>query len=103
MIVEISDDGRGIDWEKIRSKGAELGFPIASDEDVQKLLFRGGVSSKDAATEVSGRGAGVSASYNATLDLGGTVTLQTSKGAGTTFRFTIPADDAVDSAESRSS
>jgi two-component system chemotaxis sensor kinase CheA len=103
VIVEISDDGRGIDWDKIRSKGAELGFPIASDEDVQKILFRGGVSSKDAATEVSGRGAGVSASYNACVELGGTVTLQTSKGAGTTFRFTIPADDALDSAESRGS
>jgi HPt (histidine-containing phosphotransfer) domain-containing protein len=94
VVVEISDDGRGIDWEKIRVKGAALGLATATEDDLLGILFRGGVSTKESVTELSGRGAGVSACYNACLLLGGTVAVQSTQGAGTTFRFTIPSDDA---------
>jgi len=94
VVVEICDDGRGIDWNKIRLKAAAAGLATATEQDLIGILFNGGVSTKDTVSEFSGRGAGVSACYNACLLLGGSVTVQSTQGAGTTFRFTIPSDDA---------
>jgi HPt (histidine-containing phosphotransfer) domain-containing protein len=94
-IVEISDDGRGIDWEAVRTKGAEVGLVARTDHELLEILFQGGISTKSGATEISGRGAGVGACYAACVDLGGELTIQTARNEGTTFRFSIPADDTV--------
>jgi two-component system chemotaxis sensor kinase CheA len=94
VVIEIADDGRGIDWEGVRTKGKALALPTRTEEELLAVLFRGGVSTKATATEFSGRGAGVSACYRECLELGGRVEVQSVAGGGTTFRFRIPADDA---------
>lgn len=95
VTVEITDDGRGIDWAAIRARAAELGCAASTQEELLELLFRGGLSTKEEVTEYSGRGTGISAARNACLDLGGNVTVVSTRGEGTTFRFCIPADDSV--------
>jgi chemotaxis protein histidine kinase CheA len=95
VIVEIRDDGRGVDWDALRSKAIKIGLSAGSEEQLTQLLYRGGLSTKSVVTEYSGRGTGVSACYNVCSEMGGVLTLSTVKGQGTTFRFAVPTDDSV--------
>jgi HPt (histidine-containing phosphotransfer) domain-containing protein len=95
VIIEIADDGRGIDWEAVRAKGRALGLAVRSHEELIAVLFRGGVSTKATVTEFSGRGAGVSACYRECVELGGRVEVESKPGLGTTFRFIVPGDDVA--------
>lgn len=94
VVVEIADDGRGIDWEALRQKAQDRGLPASTDAELLDLLFRGGLSTKESVTEFSGRGTGLSASRNACLALGGSISVTTEPGRGTTFSFRIPDEDA---------
>ncbi len=95
IVVEVRDDGRGIDWEALRARARDQGLPYASEADLREALFRGGVSTAREVTDVSGRGAGVSACGAVCRELGGTVSLQTTPGEGTSFRFHFRAVDPV--------
>jgi two-component system chemotaxis sensor kinase CheA len=96
VIVEVSDDGCGIDPARVREVAAERGLMSAealaavSDEDVVELIFAAGLSTADSVTSVSGRGVGMDAVRSAIGRLGGRVTIQTRKGQGTTIRFVLP-------------
>jgi HPt (histidine-containing phosphotransfer) domain-containing protein len=90
IVIELQDDGRGIDWDTVRGKARALGLTVDSDEDLSRALFHGGISTRSEVSEFSGRGAGVSACYNACLALGGRMSITTARGDGTTFRFSIP-------------
>jgi ABC-type sugar transport system substrate-binding protein/HPt (histidine-containing phosphotransfer) domain-containing protein len=92
LVIEISDDGRGIDWRGVRDKAQSLGLRTQTDADLVQALLAGGVSTKLAPTEISGRGAGVSACAEACKALGGQVSLESVRERGTTFRFRFPAD-----------
>ncbi|MEO6599471.1 MAG: DAHL domain-containing protein [Polyangiaceae bacterium] len=92
VVLELRDDGRGIDWAAVRSKAHDLGLAADSEEELSRALFQGGISTKAEVSEFSGRGAGVSACYNACLELGGRMTIATKLGEGTCFRFTLPSD-----------
>jgi HPt (histidine-containing phosphotransfer) domain-containing protein len=94
VVIELHDDGRGIDWDAVRSRASVLGLDFSSEDDLAQILFRGGLSTKTEASEFSGRGTGVSASYSVCREMGGTLTLTTTRGKGTTFRFSIPNDEA---------
>ena len=85
--VTISDDGRGIDWERIRSQASLLGLPHASDAELEEVLYADGVSSRSVATEISGRGIGMGAVRHTVRSLGGHIGIETAHGVGTTFRF----------------
>jgi two-component system chemotaxis sensor kinase CheA len=95
VVVEISDDGRGIDWDAVRAKALQLGLAAETEDQLLALLFQGGLSTKTTVTEYSGRGAGLSACRFACLEMGGCVAVISKPGLGTTFRFTVPDDDAV--------
>lgn len=95
IVVEIRDDGRGIDWNGVRAKASELGNAASSDAELIELLCRGGLSTKAVVTEYSGRGTGVSACYNVCRDMGGTFSLSSTQGVGTTVRFSLPSDDSL--------
>jgi signal transduction histidine kinase len=95
VVVELTDDGRGIDWRAVRARARELDWPCETDEDLRAVLFRGGVSTKSCVTEYSGRGAGVNACYQACLALGGVVAITSKAGEGTTFQFRVSSDDAL--------
>lgn len=87
VVVEISDDGGGIDWEKLVSKAAARGINEAS---AQSLLFVDGLSSREEASEVSGRGVGMGALKQICDQLGAKIDVISHQGQGTTWRFELP-------------
>lgn len=88
--VEIEDDGRGIDWDSVQAQGEKLGLPTAEIDDLKAILFQAGVSTKDAVTEWSGRGVGLSAVREACQALGGEISIETKSGEFTRFQFRFP-------------
>lgn len=90
VTIELIDDGRGIDLEKVRQRAKQRGLPHGTEEQLIDALFSDGVSTADHVTELSGRGIGMGALEAAARELGGTVSLQTKAGQGTTLRVRIP-------------
>ena len=101
VVIEISDDGRGIDVHKIRSKAIELG--LATPEEAAQLsetetlnyIFRPGFSTAEQVTEVSGRGVGMDVVQSVLHRLKASVSLETKLGQGTTFRLKLPLTLAI--------
>jgi two-component system chemotaxis sensor kinase CheA len=87
VVVEVRDDGRGIDREALRRRAEAKG--IMGDDNA--LLFTDGLSSRDEVSQVSGRGVGMSAVRAACEELGGRVEVHSAPGAGTLVRVAIPA------------
>jgi two-component system chemotaxis sensor kinase CheA len=90
IIVEISDDGRGIDWTRIQQKATFLGLRVANAHDLQVALFSNGVSTAAEVTDVSGRGVGLGATRDECVKLGGRVEVTSDAGKGTSFSFRFP-------------
>jgi two-component system chemotaxis sensor kinase CheA len=94
--IEISDNGRGVDWERVRNKALEQGLPTTTKVDLTNALLSSGFSTRDDVTELSGRGVGLSAACEACRKRGGRVEIESSRGQGTTIRFTWPAQVAIE-------
>jgi two-component system, chemotaxis family, sensor kinase CheA len=88
--LSVSDDGAGVDWDAIRSRAERLGLPHATAVDLEEALFTDKVSSREEASEVSGRGIGMGAVREAVCARGGRVELASRRGDGTTLRFVFP-------------
>jgi two-component system chemotaxis sensor kinase CheA len=101
VIVEISDDGRGMDVAKIRLKAIQLGLvqpeeaARLSEAEILDIIFRPGFSTAEQVTEVSGRGVGMDVVQTVLHRLKGTVAVQTQLGQGTTFRLKLPLTLAI--------
>jgi two-component system chemotaxis sensor kinase CheA len=101
VVVEISDDGRGIDAQKIRAKATELGLislqeaSRMSDAEALELIFRPGFSTAEVVTEVSGRGVGMDVVQSVLHRLKATIHIETHPGQGTTFRLKLPLTLAI--------
>ena len=91
LVVEISDDGRGIDWERVRSAAEARGLPHRSQKDLELALMSEGFSLKNSVSELSGRGVGLSAVHSVITALGGKIELESQHGKGSTWRFRLPA------------
>jgi chemotaxis protein histidine kinase CheA len=87
LVFEVSDDGRGIDWDTLTKRGAERGLPITTRDERIALLFADGVTSRDSITELSGRGVGMAAVLGECVKLGGSIDVHSERGAGTCFKF----------------
>jgi two-component system chemotaxis sensor kinase CheA len=98
LIIEVSDDGRGIDWARLEERARQKGLPIDTTADLVDALFADGVSTADRVTETSGRGVGMSAVRQSCQELGGTISVHSERGRGTRFRFVFPpfADGEID-------
>lgn len=94
-LVSVSDDGHGIDWEALRDRAIASGLPAASDADLEAALFADGVSTADRLDDLAGRGLGLAAVREATVALGGRITVRSMPGLGTRFRFHFPASTVV--------
>jgi len=94
LVVEVGDDGRGVDWAAIRVKAVAHGLPGANHEDLVEALFADGISSRSEPTEYSGRGVGMSALRKACADLGGTIAITSEWGKGTRFTMRFPKPSA---------
>lgn len=90
FLFEVQDDGRGINVEALAAKAASRGLPTQTRAQVIEALFADGVSTRDEANELSGRGVGMGAVREAALALGAQVEVHTARGAGSRFRFTFP-------------
>ncbi|MFK7742195.1 MAG: ATP-binding protein [Planctomycetota bacterium] len=90
VVVELRDDGRGIDWDRVRLKADQLGLPHATDSELVDALFAAGLSTRDDANEISGRGVGLGAVREACEALGGRVETCSESGVGTVFQFRFP-------------
>ncbi len=96
VVIEISDDGRGLDREKIVRRALERGILTAdealrlNESETLQLIFAPGLSTADEVTEISGRGVGLDVVKSALQNLKGTVELESEPGKGTTFRLLVP-------------
>ena len=83
LVVAVSDDGPGIDWERVRQRAAERGLPCATSEELHEALFADGLSTRDEVSAVSGRGVGLGALREACTAIGAEVRLRSERGIGT--------------------
>ncbi len=93
FVVAIEDNGRGIDWERVREKAQRKGLPHADARDLEAALFADGVTSRDEVTVYSGRGVGLGAVRAACLERGGEIRISSQLGQGTRFEFAFPAGE----------
>jgi two-component system chemotaxis sensor kinase CheA len=93
--IEITDDGAGIDPDKLRARGRREGDQHLSDREAMNLIFAPGFSTAKAVTNVSGRGVGMDVVKTNIEKIGGTIDLASSKGRGTTVRIRIPLTLAI--------
>src|SRR5450432_1489480 len=101
VVVEVIDDGRGIDAQKIRAKAIELG--LTTPEEAARLteaetldfIFRPGFSTAEQVTEVSGRGVGMDVVQSVLQRLKASISVETRPGHGTTFRLKLPLTLAI--------
>lgn len=93
LVIEIEDDGRGIDWERVRTRAQRLGLPSSTREELVRALFADGVSTREQASEVSGRGIGLAAVEAACVENGASIGVISEPGKGTLFRFTVENDN----------
>ena len=89
LLITLSDDGKGIDWEKIRQKARAKGLPANTQADLEQALLSAGFTTIDSTTQVSGRGVGTSAVADACRRLGGSLSVKSTRGVGTTFEIEI--------------
>jgi two-component system chemotaxis sensor kinase CheA len=99
--IEISDDGAGIDRSRVKAKAREGGLLTTeqaeklSDESVLSLIFLQGFSTRDAVSNLSGRGVGMDVVKSNVERIGGMVDVQSTLGTGTTFKLRIPLTLAI--------
>ncbi|MDA8028425.1 MAG: chemotaxis protein CheA [Nitrospiraceae bacterium] len=101
IVIEISDDGRGIDAEKIRRKAVEKGIITEADamrltdSEAVNIIFMPGFSTAEKVTDVSGRGVGMDVVRTNINKINGSVEIATQKGAGSTFTIRLPLTIAI--------
>ncbi len=104
IIVEIGDDGKGLDPKKIGQKAVENGLideerlNTLSDKQILQYVFKPGFSMAEAVTNVSGRGVGMDVVRTNIEKIGGTIDMDSTLGKGTTFKIQIPLTLAIISA-----
>jgi Histidine kinase-, DNA gyrase B-, and HSP90-like ATPase./Hpt domain./P2 response regulator binding domain./CheW-like domain./Signal transducing histidine kinase, homodimeric domain. len=101
VVIEVEDDGRGIDIDKIRKKIVERGLETPeivgtlSEKELIEYLFKPNFSTADKVTDLSGRGVGLDVVKTKIEALGGTVEVETKRGAGTKFIIRLPLTLAI--------
>ena len=98
ICIEVTDDGAGLNRERILAKAVSQGMPIhenMSDDEVGMLIFAPGFSTAEQVTDVSGRGVGMDVVKRNIQEMGGHVEIQSKQGQGTTIRILLPLTLAI--------
>jgi two-component system chemotaxis sensor kinase CheA len=100
VAIRVSDDGRGIDRERVLARARETGLVDAeqaglSDEELMRIISRPGFSTAETVTDLSGRGVGVDAVYTRVRALGGSVDIRSVPHEGTTVTLRLPLTLAI--------
>ncbi len=102
ILLEMSDDGSGVNLDAVRAKAIERGLmdPDAdlSDNEILQFILEAGFSTARAVTQISGRGVGMDVVHSEIKQLGGSVTIHSTPGKGTTFRVRLPFTVSVNRA-----
>ncbi|HEY4341871.1 MAG TPA: chemotaxis protein CheA [Steroidobacteraceae bacterium] len=99
IVIEVADDGAGLDSERIVSKARAAGLVDSSDrlteEEIQELIFSPGFTTAEVATDVSGRGVGMDVVRSNVTELGGKIEVHSEPGRGSRFVITLPLTLAI--------
>lgn len=99
IVIEMTDDGKGIDRERVRRKAAERGLigaeDVLTDEEIENLIFQPGFSTAETISNVSGRGVGMDVVKRNIQALGGRVHVVSTPGKGSKFTLSLPLTLAV--------
>lgn len=98
IVIEVSDDGGGLNRERILAKASENGLAVSenmTDEEVWQLIFAPGFSTAEQVTDVSGRGVGMDVVKRNIASMGGTVDIRSARGFGTTISISLPLTLAI--------
>ena len=99
IVIEVSDDGAGIDAEKVRQKAIEKGLiapdAVLNEQEVHNLIFMPGFSTSDTVSSISGRGVGLDVVRTQIEKLKGTIQVNSRKGVGTSFIIRLPLTLAI--------
>ena len=102
VVINIKDDGSGINADKVRKKAIQQGFIQAdsnlSDRDALQFILQSGFSTADEVTQVSGRGVGMDVVDSEIKQLGGILDIDTVQGKGSNFRIRLPLTLAINQA-----
>ena len=93
VLIKLSDDGRGIDRRKVLARAAQMGLPVpdsTDDASILDLICMPGFSTRDEADRASGRGVGMNVVNTTLRELGGTLSMTSEEGKGTTFTLRLP-------------
>ena len=99
IVIEIADDGRGIDRERVRKIALDKGLiapdAVLSDEQIDNLIFAPGFSTAAVVSDISGRGVGMDVVKRSIQALGGRISISSVPGKGSTFTLSLPLTLAV--------
>ncbi|MBA3975634.1 MAG: hypothetical protein C0504_15615 [Candidatus Solibacter sp.] len=101
LLIRLSDDGAGLDYERIRRRAVELGWMTAelaaslAGEDIERLILEPGFSTAESVSEISGRGVGLDAVASSVQALRGRLSVQSRPGQGAVFTLRLPISMAV--------
>lgn len=101
IVIEIRDDGKGLDLDRIKQKAIDSGFITAeaasrmTQKEITNLIFESGLSTAATVSEVSGRGVGMDIVRSNILKLGGLIDVETTPGQGTVFSLRLPLTLAI--------
>ena len=99
IVIEIKDDGAGIDVDKVRKKAIDKGLihpdKVISDQDAYQLIMQPGFSTADKISNISGRGVGLDVVKTMINNLKGNISVSSVKGHGTTFTIKLPLTLAI--------
>lgn len=101
IVIEVTDDGHGIDRDRLVAKAIERGLlkqgdaAVLSESDINNLIFHPGLSTAEQVTSISGRGVGMDVVKSVLEKLKGNVTIRTTAGKGTTFYLKVPLTLAI--------
>lgn len=98
IVIEVSDDGAGLNRGKILAKAKERGLPVSdgmSDQEVWLLIFEAGFSTADIVTDVSGRGVGMDVVKRNIQGMGGRIDIESALGVGTRISIRLPLTLAI--------
>ncbi|MBE9559930.1 MAG: response regulator, partial [Proteobacteria bacterium] len=102
IVIDVKDDGAGIDVDKVREKAIKQGFITAetelSDHDVLQFILQSGLSTADEVSQVAGRGVGMDVVDSEIKQLGGVLEIETERGIGTKFHVRLPLTLAINQA-----
>ena len=100
LVIEVRDDGNGVDYEAVRKRGIEKGLlsssQQASNDELANLIFHPGFSTKETASSISGRGVGMDVVATTLEQLHGRIEVESETGKGTTIRLMIPLRTGIE-------